>query len=58
MTCSQPFYLLRQLIRGCSTPPPNWKDDWSWLSGWVSHGECISVYGYTLDKTYHESWLY
>ena len=21
------------------------------------HGECTSVYGYTLDKTYGESWL-
>ena len=25
-------------------------DGWSWLLGWVSHGECISMYGYTLDR--------
>ena len=22
--------------------------------GWVSHGECVSVYDYTLDKAYGE----
>ena len=31
-------------------------DDLSWSLGWVFHGECISVYGYTLDKTYSELW--
>ena len=31
------------------------RDGWSWLSGWVSHGECTLVYSYTLDKTYDES---
>ena len=30
-------------------------DNLSWSSGWGSHGECTSVYGYTLDKTYDES---
>ena len=33
----------------------NWRDDWSWLLGWVSYGECTSVYGYTLDRTCGES---
>ena len=43
MTCSQPVHRSRQPIRGCSAPPPNWGDGWSWLLGWVSHGECTSV---------------
>ena len=55
MPCSQPVHEFRQPIRGYSAPPPNWRDGWSWLLGWVSHDECISVYGYTLDKTYGES---
>nr|CAN73942.1 hypothetical protein VITISV_004988 [Vitis vinifera] len=25
-----------------SAPPPNWRDDLSWSSGWVSYGECTS----------------
>ena len=52
-----------QLIHGfghsykdCSTLPFNWRDDLSWSLGWVSYGECTSVYGYILDKTYGESW--
>ena len=28
----------------------------TWLLGWVSHGECNSVHGYKLDKTYDKSW--
>ena len=31
-------------------------DDLSWSSGWGSHDECTSIYGYTLDRTYSESW--
>ena len=54
MTCSQPIHGSRQPIRGYSVLPPNWRDDWFWLLGEVSHGECTSVYGYTLDKTYGE----
>ena len=55
MTCSQSIHGFMQPIRGCRVPPPNWWDGWSWLSGWVSHDECTSMYGYTLDKTYGES---
>ena len=47
----------RQPIRGCSAPPPNLRDDGSWLLGYVSYGQCTSVYTYTLDKTYGKSWL-
>ena len=43
MTCSQPVHESRQPIKDCSAPPPNWRDDWSWLSGWASNGECTSV---------------
>uniref|UniRef100_F6I6M6 Uncharacterized protein n=1 Tax=Vitis vinifera TaxID=29760 RepID=F6I6M6_VITVI len=58
MTCSQLVHGSRQPIKGCSAPPPNWRDHWSWLSGWVSYGECTSVYGYTLDKTYGSVSIY
>ena len=57
MTCSQPVRGFRQPIRGCSTLSCNWRDGWSWLSGWVSYNMCTSVYGYTLDKIYDESWF-
>ena len=36
--------------------PPNWRDNLFWPSGWNSHGECTSVYGYTLNRTYSGSW--
>ena len=54
MTCSQRVHGSWQPIKGCSAPPINRKDDWSWLSELVSHGKCTSVYGYTLDWTYGE----
>ena len=53
MTCSHLVREPRQPIRGYSAPP-NCKNRWFWPSGWVSHDECNSVYGYTLDKTYDE----
>ena len=55
MTCSQLIRGSKEPIIGYSLPSSNWRDDWSWLSGWISHGECTSVYGYTLDGTYDES---
>ena len=55
MICSQSVRGFRKHIRGCRASPPNWKDNQSWLLECVSHGECLSVYGYTLDKTYDES---
>ena len=58
MTCSQLIHGSRQPIRGCGAPLPNWRDDWSWLLGWVSHGECTSVYASTLDRTYDMSSSY
>ena len=27
----------------CSALPPNWRDDLSWRSGWVAHGECTYI---------------
>ena len=39
MTFSQPIHGSRKPIRGCSAPPPNRRDGWSWLLGWVSYGE-------------------
>ena len=42
--------------KDCNVSPPNWKDDLSSSFGWVSYGECISVYNYTLDMAYGESW--
>ena len=50
MTCSQSIYGSRQPIRGCSAPPLNFKDGWSWLLGWVSHGECTSEYSYIMTE--------
>ena len=32
-----------QSSRYCSATPPNWRNDLSWSSIWVSHGECTSV---------------
>ena len=29
----------KQFSRDCSAPPSNWRNDLSWLLGWVSHGE-------------------
>ena len=43
MACSQSVYGSKQPMRGCSALPSSWRDDWSWLSGWVSHGEYTSV---------------
>ena len=56
MTYSQPFHEPRQPIGVCSALHLNWRDGWFWLLGWVSHGECTNMYGYTLDRTYVESW--
>ena len=56
MIYSQPSYKLKQSIWGYSALPPNDIDDWFWLMGWGSHGKCTSVYNYTLNKTYDESW--
>ena len=35
----------------------NWRDNLSWLSGWVFYGVYTNVYGYTLNKIYGVSWL-
>ena len=43
-------YGLRQFIWDCSAQPSNWKNDLPWLLGCGFHGECISVYGYTLER--------
>ena len=34
----------RQSSRDCSVPPPNKGNDLSWSLGWVSYGECTSLY--------------
>ena len=31
-------------------------EDLSWPSEWGSYGKCTSVYSYTLDETFNESW--
>ena len=51
ISSSQLIHGFGQSCRDYSTLPPDWNDDLSWSFGWVSHGECTSVYGYTLDKT-------
>ena len=38
------------------TLPHSQNDGWSWSLGWVSYGKYTSVSGYTLNKTYSESW--
>ena len=55
ISCSQFVHRFEKSYKGCSALHPNWKDDLSWPSGWGSHGECSSVYGYTLNMTYNES---
>ena len=44
MTCSQLVHGLKQSIRGCSALPPYVRDDWSWLTRWVLHDKCASMY--------------
>ena len=56
MNCSQLVHGLRQSIFDYNALPLNYRDDWSWSSRWVFHGECTNVYGYKLDMTYSESW--
>ena len=51
ISSSQLIHGFGQSCRDYSTLPPDWNDNLSWSFGWVSHGECTSVYGYTLDKT-------
>ena len=43
ISCPQLVSEFGQSSRNCSTPPHNWRDDLSWLLGWVSNGECTSV---------------
>ena len=56
ISCSQLVHGFGQSSRDYSVLPPNWRNDLSWLLGWGSYGECTSVYGYTLDRSYSESW--
>ena len=37
------FMDLGNLVKTVIILPPNWKDDLSWSSGWVSHGKCTNV---------------
>ena len=34
---------LGNLVETVVILPPNWKDDLSWSSEWVSHGKCTNV---------------
>ena len=43
ISCPQLVHGFGQSSRNCNAPPPNWKDDLSWPSRQVSHGECTSV---------------
>ena len=45
MSCLQLIHELKQSIWGCNASPFNLMDDLSQSLEWVSHGECISVYG-------------
>ena len=56
MTCWKLVCGLRQPIIGCNELTPKRKDGCFLPLRWVFHDECTSVYGYTLDKTYIESW--
>ena len=46
---------IRQSIKHCNVSPPNWKDDLSLSLGCLFHDEYISMYRYTLNKTYNKS---
>ena len=52
----QSIHRFRQSSRNCSTLPHNLKDDLSWPLRWSSHDECTSVYSYTMNMTYDESY--
>ena len=56
ISCSQFVHRFGQPNRDCSALPPNLKVDLYWPLGWVSHGECTSIYDCILDKTYRDSW--
>ena len=44
ISCPQLVHGFGQSNRDCSTPPPNWRDGLSQMSGWVSNGEGTNVY--------------
>ena len=43
ISCPQLVHRFGQSSTDCSAPPPNQRNDLSWQSGQVSHGECTSV---------------
>ena len=43
ISCPRLVHRFRQSSRDYSKPPPNQRDDLSWLLGWISYGECTSV---------------